>query len=282
MTTSHKVGSGTEDNGDTATATVADGTTIDVEFINDYARELTSVTVKKIWNDNNNKANKRAPFVSVQLYAGTAVSGVAARLDENNSWTHTWTNLPKYDDAGQLISYSVKELNVPAEYTDSVTTDPVTGEITITNTRVGTKGKLVLTKMVVGSVDKTTAASAIEFKITDEAGNVETYSLNDFKYDVTTKQYTLELEKPAGKYTVEETKYDIDGYETKSIKYAIGTGLQKDGKTVDVQVEIDETVDVTFVDTYDETTTKRQPPKILLRRQLQKRLRKLHLRKRLR
>ena len=203
-------------------------------------------------------------------------------MDENNSWTHTWTNLPKYDDAGQLISYSVKELNVPAEYTDSVTTDPVTGEITITNTRVGTKGKLVLTKMVVGSVDKTTAASAIEFKITDEAGNVETYSLNDFKYDVTTKQYTLELEKPAGKYTVEETKYDIDGYETKSIKYAIGTGLQKDGKTVDVQVEIDETVDVTFVDTYDETTTKRQPPKILLRRQLQKRLRKLHLRKRLR
>ncbi len=40
LTTSHKVGSGSKVDGKTATATVTDGTTIDVEFINDYAENL--------------------------------------------------------------------------------------------------------------------------------------------------------------------------------------------------------------------------------------------------
>ena len=76
----------------------------------------------------------------------------------------------------------------------------------------------------------------IKFKITDEAGNSETYALTDFQYDVSTKKYTLELDKPAGTYTIEEIQYDIDGYETSSIKYVVGTGLQKDGKSAEATV----------------------------------------------
>ncbi|RHP94601.1 MULTISPECIES: Cna B-type domain-containing protein, partial [unclassified Clostridium] len=205
---------------------VTKDTVVNATVTNTYTYLTTSVTVKKAWNDNNNKANKRPGFVTVQLYAGTTISGIPVQLDESNGWTKTWDNLPKYDANG-LIQYTVKEVNVPKEYTDSITTDPATGEITITNTRTSTRGKLVLTKTVVGDVDKAEAENVIKFKITDEAGNSETYALTDFQYDVSTKKYTLELDKPAGTYTIEEIQYDIDGYETSSIKYVVGTGLQK-------------------------------------------------------
>ena len=233
---------------------VTKDTVVNATVTNTYTYLTTSVTVKKAWNDNNNKANKRPGFVTVQLYAGTTISGIPVQLDESNGWTKTWDNLPKYDANG-LIQYTVKEVNVPKEYTDSITTDPATGEITITNTRTSTKGKLVLTKTVVGDVDKAEAENVIKFKITDEAGNSETYALTDFQYDVSTKKYTLELDKPAGTYTIEEIQYDIDGYETSSIKYVVETGLQKDGKSAEATVVVDETVNVAFVDTYDKTTT---------------------------
>lgn len=107
-----------------------------VEFVNHYAKDTTSVTVTKEWNDNLVKA-LRPESVTVQLMKnGVPVDGALVVLDDNNQWSHTWTDLPMYNDTGSKITYSVKEVNVPAGYTVAV--NPVataaTPTFTITNT----------------------------------------------------------------------------------------------------------------------------------------------------
>ena len=107
-----------------------------VEFLNHYAKDTTSVTVTKEWNDNLVKA-LRPESVTVQLMKNDVpVDGALVVLDDNNQWSHTWTDLPMYNDTGSKITYSVKEVNVPAGYTVAV--NPVataaTPTFTITNT----------------------------------------------------------------------------------------------------------------------------------------------------
>lgn len=107
-----------------------------VEFVNHYVKDTTSVTVTKEWNDNLVKA-LRPESVTVQLMKNDVpVDGALVVLDDNNQWSHTWTDLPMYNDTGSKITYSVKEVNVPAGYTVAV--NPVataaTPTFTITNT----------------------------------------------------------------------------------------------------------------------------------------------------
>lgn len=107
-----------------------------VEFVNHYAKDTTSVTVTKEWNDNLVKA-LRPESVTVQLMKNDVpVDGALVVPDDNNQWSHTWTDLPMYNDTGSKITYSVKEVNVPAGYTVAV--NPVataaTPTFTITNT----------------------------------------------------------------------------------------------------------------------------------------------------
>lgn len=83
----------------------------------------TDITVKKVWNDGGD-TKSRPESITVTLYRGdTEVNTVT--LSENNSWSHTWTDLPKSD------AYSVKEASVSgyqASYSQSGYT------FTITNT----------------------------------------------------------------------------------------------------------------------------------------------------
>lgn len=92
----------------------------------------TSVTVKKVWDDNNNIAGKRASNVQAQLYADSTPYGSPVTLNADNSWTYTWGTLP-INENGETITYSVKEVNVPKQYTSEVTGNASSG-FTITNT----------------------------------------------------------------------------------------------------------------------------------------------------
>jgi hypothetical protein len=104
-----------------------DGTTI----TNSYTPETTSVTVKKEWNDSNDKAKKRPDSVKVALFAdGKQVD--EATLSKKNKWTYTFSDLDKKKD-GKDIVYTVKELEVANKYTSEVTGDAEKG-FTITNT----------------------------------------------------------------------------------------------------------------------------------------------------
>ena len=130
----------------TATVTVADNgkgaleatVTYDDEkaFENTYTPAKTEVPVKKVWKDANNQDGKRPESVTVQLYKkvgdadpvaveGKKLTLTAKDKTDANTWVASFTNLPQYE-AGKEITYSIKEVDVPAGYEASVTGQVVT------------------------------------------------------------------------------------------------------------------------------------------------------------
>ncbi|MFD0704385.1 Cna B-type domain-containing protein [Alloscardovia venturai] len=100
--------------------------------------EKTSVSVKKVWDDENDRDGKRADSIKVQLYANNEPSGKAVTLNSDNDWQHTWSNLlKKTNGTGNEITYTVKEVNVPAGYTSTTSGDAQNG-FTIVNAHTPT------------------------------------------------------------------------------------------------------------------------------------------------
>ena len=103
------------------------------DITNSYTPGKTSLTVKKHWSDAEDQDGKRPENIEVQLYAdGKPVEGSKAELNEQNGWSHTWTDLDQRR-AGQNISYAAKEVKVPDGYEASYNNE-VTGTTEITNT----------------------------------------------------------------------------------------------------------------------------------------------------
>ncbi|WP_321780353.1 Cna B-type domain-containing protein [Schaalia cardiffensis] len=99
----------------------------------DSAAELTvqnkritiDIPVEKFWEDKGNQAGLRPQEVEVQLVANDKdVEGQRRTLVEVNNWKDEFKNVPKFDTDGNLIKYTVRELNPPAEYGVTVTGDP--------------------------------------------------------------------------------------------------------------------------------------------------------------
>ncbi len=108
--------------------TAASGFTI----ANTHAADTTSISVNKEWDDAENQDGVRPASVSVQLYADDVASGDAVVLNAENSWAYTWTKLAK-NIAGNVIKYTVAEVNTSKEYNAEVTGTAADG-YTITNT----------------------------------------------------------------------------------------------------------------------------------------------------
>ncbi|MCD7950668.1 MAG: Cna B-type domain-containing protein [Erysipelotrichaceae bacterium] len=98
-----------------------------VNFTNTYTA-LVDITVTKEWDDNDSA--DRPTGVNVTLYAdGEEVETVT--LSDENNWTYTFEDLPKYAD-GEEIEYTVGEEAIDG-YT-SVITGSVSEDFVITNT----------------------------------------------------------------------------------------------------------------------------------------------------
>ena len=109
--------------------------------------EKVNVAVTKNWDDNSNVNVKRPTNIKYILNGGTApveqvVSGNTT-TDEN--WSYTFANLPKYNELGNIINYSVEEQEVNANdfkfYTNKVIGDKDAG-FTITNKFVVPEDKI--------------------------------------------------------------------------------------------------------------------------------------------
>ena len=108
----------------------------DFTITNKYAPKEIDYKVTKVWNDANNQDGKRPESVTVQLYKkvgdadpvaveGKKLTLTAKDKTDANTWVASFTNLPQYE-AGKEITYSIKEVDVPAGYEASVTGQVVT------------------------------------------------------------------------------------------------------------------------------------------------------------
>ena len=110
---------------------------------NAHTPEKVRVTVKKVWDDENNQDGKRPAELKVDLMNGeTLVQTVT--LNENNDWTATVSDLDKYVN-GQQIGYTWVEKDLPEGYSLSKIPETSAGTVeegiitTLTNTH--TPGK---------------------------------------------------------------------------------------------------------------------------------------------
>ncbi len=102
------------------------------EFTNEFVMPTVTVKVTKVWDDNNNRDGIRPTAVGVKLLANGKDSGKSIALNEANSWTYTFEDLPKYDEKQKAIAYTVEETKVPENYTAEITGDMEKGFV-ITN-----------------------------------------------------------------------------------------------------------------------------------------------------
>ena len=162
--------------------------------------EKTEVPVEKKW------IGKAVNEIEVKLLAnGQEVQ--SAKLNEANSWKHTFKDLPVYDDNGKEITYTVKEVNIDG-YESEIEGSADKGFV-ITNKNLA-KTEVPVEKKWIGK-----AVNEIEVKLLANGKEVQTAKLNEanswkhtFKdlpvYDGNGKEIT---------YTVKETK--VEGYESK-------------------------------------------------------------------
>ena len=98
----------------------------------------TSVSVSKVWNDGDNADGKRPASVTVDLLRdGKKIDSAKIEAGDDGSWSHTFTDLAKFDSAdGHEYAYTVAEQKVDG-YESKVEGSAKDG-FTITNTKTKT------------------------------------------------------------------------------------------------------------------------------------------------
>ncbi len=113
------------------------GTTITNTF--NVPDEKVNIIVNKVWNDSNNANGKRPESIKLQVKNGDIVVGEQA-VTANDGWKYTASNLPKYDNRGDEITYTVDEVEVQDNdlmfYTKSVNGSTITNTFTVPDEKV--------------------------------------------------------------------------------------------------------------------------------------------------
>ena len=179
--------------------------------------DTTTVTVNKVWNDDYDRNAKRPESIKLQVKNGDYVvkdqiiteANAVTNGDETNAneWTYTFTELPKYDENGQEIQYTVDETEVLTNdlYHYEKTIGEVTNKVGETNVKQATITN-TMTKIpstvVVKYVDKYTGDEIADektkegiigdpFDVTEDVKDIEGYTLVE------------EPEEKTGTYTAE-------------------------------------------------------------------------------
>ncbi|MBR2801400.1 MAG: Cna B-type domain-containing protein [Erysipelotrichaceae bacterium] len=91
--------------GDLVAEVTYDDGKVPYTFVN---HELVNIDVTKVWEDYNDYDGDRPESIIVNLLANDEPVDEAEITSENN-WKHSFTDLRKYDDKGELITYTVSE-----------------------------------------------------------------------------------------------------------------------------------------------------------------------------
>jgi len=267
-----KVGTGEYASGTTADAKVEIGKRIRVDFEDTYEKNEGKLVLTKsvkgdlAWDDIKDDLS----FVVKNVATGESKTYKASAFkDDDGDGVYMlviegltrgeYTVTEKLDDEkGYLLEtmYTVDGGSKNYGSKAKVTLGKEGVQVDFVNTYTSTKGKLVITKTLKGTIERKDAEAVLEFKVTNTKTNKsKTYTLDDFTYDKEAGKYTLELSLEPGTYKVTETVYDVDGYKLKSVTYQVGDGEREEGNSAKAKVETGETIKVAFVDKYYKTKT---------------------------
>ena len=70
-----------------------------------------SIQVRKEWEHGNNPNENRPSSVEISLMRDGEVQDTIT-LSSNNGWTGTFSNVPKYDSEGRVVTYTLSERKV--------------------------------------------------------------------------------------------------------------------------------------------------------------------------
>ncbi len=123
-------------NGDTGSKEAVIGHEVNVENkpSEKTEEETRDISGTKTWDDDDNKADARPVFITVNLYQNGQLYDTKT-VTADDGWTYSWTGLPKYDEDGEAYVYTIDEDTV--EY---YTPTYHEGDFDITNTFIGEEG----------------------------------------------------------------------------------------------------------------------------------------------
>lgn len=168
---------------------------------NKHTPEIRSVSVNKVWSDSNNRDGIRPDHVEVLLSvsspANTGIAVKRAILSEDNSWSYTFNNLPKYYN-GTEIQYIADETDVVIEQSNNGYTKRISGNMaqgfTITNTHATERIKLVIDKVWDDNDDSALMRpNTATFEVKGDQGQVSTVTLsasNNWHYEQTYNRFS--------------------------------------------------------------------------------------------
>ena len=227
------------------------------EITNTFVRpnDTVEVPVTKVWEDNNNEAEKRPESVTIKV-TGNGKTYTQEINESNveegnvNHWTYTFTNLPKYDENGDEIKYTIDEENTNSEFYQK--TEVNQEAKTITNT-FQVPGDTVI---VIGKkewVDNNDAAQKRPENVTLQIKNGE--QLVQSGIVNAENNWTYEFHVPKYDENANEITYTVDEVDTGSIFYT-KTGIEGDmlnGYTVTNTFQVpDEKVEVSVTKVWED------------------------------
>ena len=72
--------------------------------------QTISIDVEKVWQDGNDADGKRPESITVDLKSGSeVVRSITIKADSEGKWTGVFEDVPRFDDSGKEIQYTVEE-----------------------------------------------------------------------------------------------------------------------------------------------------------------------------
>lgn len=100
-----------------------------IEVVNNKINPKINLSGEKVWDDKNNQDGIRPDSVTIHLLANEKDTGKTAKATKDSKWHYIFKDLPTYDQAGEKITYSIKE-DVPQGYTCKIDGTTITNKHT--------------------------------------------------------------------------------------------------------------------------------------------------------
>lgn len=209
----------------------ADGTNYNVMVVNTTTPTTINVTASVDWDDDNNRDGLRPASLSLVL-SRNSEDDEPIYITESDNWSHTWENLPIYDDNRAEIMYNVYISDDINEYTNTLDGDTYTG-YTFTLTHEPERANITVyadtnseendyPEKITGTLLKNNDETVVSFELNEENGWSIPFSL--YKYENGCEiLYSIQVDEIGG-YNI-----SIDGYMIKLTKKSTNGNGNGDG-----------------------------------------------------